>query len=558
MIDDFRPGEIETHKGERLVTPGLPPREQRTEARRLELAELGKRDLYYLTKGVLGYSRLTPHAHGELCRFCDTCDSLRRMILMPRSHFKTTIVTISQTIQDIIKNPNIRILLVGSSSTNVERMLKEVGAHFLHNQLFRWLYPDVIHDSFNAKGVVWNNKEIQVPRTVLFREPTVDTIGARGTVESRHYDIIRPDDIIGEKELQSDIEMERTIEWASGLESLLISPEEGMIDFVGTHWRKHDVYEFIQNFYSNNEGKVEIGPHAYRRDEIVVFSRDARLPNGEPIFPELISKKTLDRIQRENPARYAAQYANNPITSGETEFKTENIQFFQFTGPDMRLIRFKDFHGNDVTYKVSDLDVVILHDPAVSERRGASDNALGLVGHHQKTGRIFVLKTKIGQYKPDELVEALFEWDKQHQPRFCSLEAVAYQKALKYFIRMIADARRIPTPPIKEYIPGSRKSKDDRIRGLVPLVNSHLIYMLPSETGLLEEFQHYTKDGKSKRDGLDMLAQVTEYFTVGWDEQTMEDDREAWRKQLSQLDATGYGQRRGSLRDRYDRVRIVR
>ncbi len=548
-------GIIETHKGGQLQTPGLPL--DRTETRRQELLELGKIDLYYLTKGILGYDKLTMPAHGELCKFADTCNVLRRMILMPRSHFKTTIITISQTIQDIIKDCNVRILLVGSSSTNVERMLKEVAAHFRYNQLFRWLYPDLIHASYNGSEVVWNNKEIQVPRDVLFREPTVDTIGARGAAASRHYTIIRPDDMIGEKELASDIEMERTIEWSSGLESLLVSPEEDLIDVVGTHWRKNDVYEYLQDFYSNGEAAVDIGAHAYRRGEIAVFNRDVRDANGDPIFPELISRRTLDRLQRENPTRYAAQYANNPITSGETEFDTGNVKFFTYVDSEMKQIRFQDEGGVEHIIKVSDLDQLILHDPAVSERRGSSDNALIRVGHHQKSGRIIILQTKIGQYKPDELVETLFEWDKEYQPRFTSLEGVAYQKALKYFIRMIAEARRIPPPPIREYIPGSRKSKDDRIRGLSPLLNSHLLYMLPSETKLLEEFQHYTKDGKSKRDGLDALSQVTEYFTVGWNQSTHDDAREKWKKQLRGLDATGYGQRRSSIIDRRSRVRLV-
>ena len=270
-----------------------------TDKVRLELAARGKEDLFFFVKGILGYDRLSPSIHGELCTFLmQTRGFLRRMIQMPRSHFKTTIVTIGSSMQDITLDPNIRILLVASSSTNAKRFLLEIQKHFIMNKMFRWLYTDII--PLEITKARWNADELEVPREVMFREPTIDTIGAKGAVASRHYNRIIGDDIIGEKELHSEIEMEKTIEWASGLESLLISPIEDRIDFVGTRWRMNDVYAAVEQFYGHKNKPVEIGPHAIKVGEIIIYRREA-MENGEAVFPEMFSTEFFNRMLRENP-----------------------------------------------------------------------------------------------------------------------------------------------------------------------------------------------------------------------------------------------------------------
>lgn len=526
--------------------PGVPP--GATEARRKEFRQKGLDDLYFFVKGILGYDLLKPSVHMHLCKFVDTCDSKRRMILMPRSHFKTTIVTIGSAIRDIVRDANVRILVVASSSTNAERFLTEIKNHFIMNDMFKWIFPEFVPDRTSGPNSQWNASEMRIPRTAVFREPTVDTIGARGTVESRHYNKIYADDIIGEKELQSDVEMGRTIEWSMGLESLLISAEDGEIDFVGTHWRHGDVYGFLKDYFNANEAEPEpMGPFATRLDEIAVFNRGCRDENGEAIFPEIISTAKLDRLQKKNPLRYAAQYANDPLRSGESVFSPDDLMHYTVGGPNNELILFDDDNGDTVKIRWKDLDIVTLTDPSVAESRGASDTAIITVGRHEIRNLIFVLSTNIGQYPIDEMADFLFEHDANWHPRLQSIEAVAYQKSIKHYMRLKASAEHLPLPTIREFTPGARKTKDDRIRGLQPLISAHQIYILPGMRKLIDEVTYYTKDGKSKRDGLDALSQLTEYYNVGWDADYEREVRDSWDERLSKLNATGYGVKRVRL-----------
>ena len=524
------------------ITPPEIPTEH-TEKRRLEIRQRGLDDLYYFTKGILGYNFLVPHVHGHLTQFLDSCEARRRMLLMARGHLKTTIFTISQTMQDIAKDPNVRILIIGSTATNAQKFLKEISEHFKRNHMFRWAYPELIPNSFTALDTNWTAHEIEVPRTIINRDPTVDTVGARGTVESRHYNIIRADDMIGEAELHSDSEMEKTIEWSQGFESLLVTPMEDLIDITGTHWRFGDVYTFLQDFYSNKEEAVDIGPYATMRGELALFKRGARDDKGDPIFPEMISRKFLDRLQRENPPRYAAQYANDPMQSGETAFDVADLQYFTRTGPDGRLLKFT-CADQDYRVRLSDLDIISVHDPALGDSKKSCDTAQLVVAKHAETDCVFVLEATIDTIEPSETVDNMFRQDEEYHLRLCSVEAVAYQKALKSWSRRIARTEGKPYLPIFEFYPGSQRTKDERIRALMPLVQSHLLYVLPGMTKLISEFTHYTRDGKSKRDGLDALSQISEHFISSWSKQHEKDTRDAWEKQTSNLNATGYGVKR--------------
>ena len=514
----------------------------RSESLRSELAEAGRKDLYFLCKGILGYNKLTIHAHGHLCKFITDCNLLRRMTQMPRSHFKTTIVTITETIRNILNDPNIRILLVASSSQNAERFLTEIKNHWRGNPLFGWIYPEVIPE--DVSKVRWNLQEMEVPREVHWREPTIDTIGARGTVESRHYDIIRPDDIIGEKEFNSDVEMQRTIEWCTGLESLLVSPTVGLIDFVGTRWKMTDVYAFMENFYSGGEDPVEIGPFATRRGELGIFRRKARKPNGDPMFPELVTRQFLDRLQRERPHRYAAQYANDPMAEGLVLFHTSWLRYYANVGPESTIVQFTDIKGKEHEISVWSMERQSFFDPAVAETKKACRQAIMTVGNATVDGVMyfFLLDTRIGHYSPTEAVDHILEVDRIWRPDIFSIEDVGYQGSIKYWLRERCIHQGLPEPPIVPFPPkgvrNSQASKDERIRGLQPLFRAGQFHILQGHSEFIEEYTYYPNS--AFKDALDALAQGVPYWANSWDAAAQDEWAEHEKKILARIGPDGY------------------
>lgn len=484
-----------------------------TEELRLRMAELGKKNLYYLAKVILGYSKLVPHVHLPMCVFADTVKARRRMKLMPRTHYKTTIWTIAQGIKFIINDPNVTILMIADIATNAQRFMREIQQHFEFNELFRWLYPDVIPKNFNQ--TTWSQNEMLVPRTRVCREPTIDCIGAMGGSESRHYDIILADDLVTEKCIRSKVEMQKLIEWNGGLESLLNSEMTGLIDYTGSRKKKGDLYEFVEKQYGEGYETEEIGPHATQKGRLAIFWR-RDIEEGKPIFPEEVSLEFLMRLKRVYPERYHAQYANSPKGTGLNTFDRDNLRFWRWSDDGRMIIC---AHEGKVYLRIHPFggERIILYDPARAESHGSSHNSIIVLlkGPTHLPFRI-ALETHIGHYPPDEAVDLLFSLDRKWKPSLVSIESRGFQGAVKYWMRERSERKESKDimPPLVEWPPkGSPKAqwaKEEHIKALQPLTRSGLIWVHESQTELVEQFEFHPNIMYD--DGVDCFSQSLDYW----------------------------------------------
>jgi hypothetical protein len=558
LLDDEQEVALETQNF--LQTPSVPA--EASEELRREMANRGRQDLYFLTKVILGYTKLTPHTHAALCRFLQGAKFPRRMLLMPRSHYKTTIATIAHTIYLILNDPEIRILIIADTGTNAQRFMREIRNHFESNELFRWLYSELVPEDFSK--TIWNNEEIVVRRASHWREPTVDAIGAMGGVESRHYDYIKADDLITEKAIRSDADLENRIEWFKGIESLLVSPKD-TIDVVGSRKRQADLYEFVEKFFGGrNTPARAIGPHAVAKGQIAIFSRQA-IEEGKPIFPEEVPLSFLVRLRTEAPERYNAQYANNPRATGLTTFRDEWKRFPRFL-PDGKIeLR----HNNELLETINPwaIDRYVLYDPAVAETKKSCRNAILVVGKGEGPHRV-ILEGHIGHYTPDAAVDLIFDIEKRWKPSFFLIEKRGFQGALKYWIEDRALREFLPIPSILEYpIRGQSNTeiaKGERIKGLQPFFRAGFIWVPEDLVEFWDEYDFYPRS--QFVDGLDALSFGLDVWPDSTDEATtisraanekeylmragisfsglMEDGKkEEWNEQkfLQGLGVTGYG-----------------
>src|SRR5687768_7149794 len=145
---------------------------------RQDLANRGRQDLYFFNKAVLGHRDLTENCHGILCAFIDLNPKQFKMILQPRDHLKTSVVTIAGSMQKVVQNPENRILIANESGTNAGRMLRSIRQHAESNAVFRALYSDLIYK--DLRKVRWNDSELDFRRESKAPEPTIDSIGMTG------------------------------------------------------------------------------------------------------------------------------------------------------------------------------------------------------------------------------------------------------------------------------------------------------------------------------------------------------------------------------------------
>ena len=458
--------------------------EERTQAMRLR----AKTDLFFLCKGVLGFPDLTSFTHGGFCNFVEDPRYQRKVALMPRGSFKTTISIIARSIQMVINNPDIRILIANSTQTNASKFLLLIENLFLNNGLLRSLFPELIPPKI--RDVRWNSNEMELNRSRAFTEATVEAIGVGGTAVSRHYDVHLKDDLVNEDQLVSRDQMEKVIEWVKYSESLFTNLVTAVDVHTATRWAYYDVISHI------------IEDKSY---EVFQKSCWADAEKTKSFFPERFPVEILQQIKgRQGPLIFSCQYENNPLPA--------ETQLFDVS----RIHRWKDL--NDLMDKLKvDYRARIIIDPALGEEGSTSDTAILLSLWGATVERVYA-ETKALQIHPREMVEiALAMADKYDMMGFqvtIFFEAVLFQRVLMPLFEeaMLHRGKFYRVEMLKT---STRRSKEQRIEVLDAPVYMGKVWIREGKDGdeLVKQFQEYPA-GK-KRDLLDVAAYAEHTCPVG-------------------------------------------
>ena len=502
-------------------------------------------ETYYLAYNIMGFDKLRVETHGPLCKFLDTCTLKRRIVQHPRSTFKTTLVTVVGNTQTYLRDDTEQILIVGNSDTNARKHLSKIRIQFERNRLLRFLFPERFWEDV-SQASEWSGKALFCPTKALHGEPTFDCAGAGSAIVSRHYTKITADDIIGDDEAYSDVEMDHITEWSTGLESFFIPPfEERQLDIPCTYWRTNDVYAFLEKFHGHGVEPVPTGPFSYMRGNLAVFRRGA-IEDGKSIYPEGLPMEFLQRLQETNPERYAAQYANNPMSSDLTTFRPEYRRWYDQRSEDGWVLSYKHLEeggkGEVEIIRAENLYRIGLCDPHAGGSEGrrfkSSRASVMMVGVDTAKQRIFILDCWIKRAATNEIVDEILRQNEKWHPEIFSIEANGLQKMLKHWIDERVERDYRPSVPYDPYIPTGDKDGQYRIKGLQPLYRAGQIY---HGRGMLELEEEYLSYPRGLKDGLDCLAQGLKHWNVGWDS-VRQDEMEEWEQQLMGMRnvATGY------------------
>lgn len=509
-----------------------------------------KNDLFFLARGPLQYNLMSPKLHGNLSRWIERTRSEQyRMILLPRGHYKSTIATISDSVQMALPNvgdvavdhpytngENVKILLAHENKESASRFLYEIIAAFMSKPAMLALFPECIP----TKKQRLNKNELEIPRSAHHKEPTFDTIGANGAAQGRHYDHIKLDDIIGAAARDSQTIMARTIAWFDNVNSLLTRLKHDGFDLIGTRWGASDVYSHAMKTYGIRMEKSVLRAMFQQDIEripegmLAVYARGA-IENGEPVFSEEFSMEQFN-ILRKSPIVWAAQYANNPRDSGLNEFQTNWLRYYTFSGNGREIL----FGGGQYKQRVAirDLDICVMIDPSMGSTSTADHSGIVVTGTDRKHN-IFVLETVKKRLKPPELIDEMIRLWTVWRPRVISIESVAFSAVYKYWFQERCAELNIQ-PNIQEYKPGSKRSKEARIRGLTHFFSAGQVWFQEGMTDLIDEYEWFPfGDGEHL---LDALAQGPEgVWQKGNDSKTIQSHREAEMKLLeSRSVLTGY------------------
>lgn len=210
-------------------------------------------DFYLFAKYCLGYQDMTVHAHGEMVAVLES-KSLRKIIVVPRGTFKSSLGSVAYPIWKLLKNPNETIYLDSELYTNSKNLLREIKGHLVSERLTRIFGVQ--------QGDKWDEGEIILrTRTKNIREASI-TVGGIGTIKvGQHYSMIVGDDYNSPQNSESVEKCQKVIDHVRY--NLNILNPGGEYLFIGTRYAERDVIGFflkdILGEHYLAEGKLKRG-----------------------------------------------------------------------------------------------------------------------------------------------------------------------------------------------------------------------------------------------------------------------------------------------------------
>lgn len=415
--------------------------------------------------------------HDELARFLKR-PSQRKLILFPRNHLKSSIVTKAWTIQQVLANHDLRVLIASDTWDNASKFLKSIQK-FLVQSLLSVFYGPFVSDH-------WTKDECTIrQRKQILDAPTWATTGIEKEQTSQHYDLIILDDLVardncGTKELRDKVKQyyRDALDW--------LEPG-GRIVVIGTRWHQDDLYGqlvepdsgfdvLLKQCYTDETETAVIYPQKFSLDYLAQLRKPVAL-GGKGNY------------------EFASQYKNNPIDQEAADFKTEWIKYYDPTTP----------HPSSLYLTV---------DPAISLSRDADFTAMVVAGmHHDR--RIRVVDRRRVRVVPSDLVDNVFELVEKWKLKRIGIETFAFQKTLKHDIQRQQRERGIffSIDELGKRHSGRGEavlSKEARIRGLQPYFEQGLVELRSDMQDLVDELLAFPR-GKHD-DLIDALSYQLEFL----------------------------------------------
>ena len=477
------------------------------------LTDLGiraKGDLYLFIKGVLGFDQLNEKVHRPLCRLLELYDGwnstltnpwsayrpvlrdvfrrmnlpkdqweaklstirykgLRRLLIMlPRTWYKTTCVSIGYPLWRGVRDANVRCLLAQNTFDNATAKGDAIGQCVTNNQLFGMLYPDLLPRGDDK----WSTSKRCLHRSGAFAEGTFEFVGTKSQVTSRHFNVIIEDDTVAPNKddlgqdalLPSQEDVLQAIGWHRLVLPLLVDFMKDQVIVVGTRWFELDLLRWVMD----NEPGYLVYQRAVRED-----SYGHPDPKGEITYPARFNEDALTLVaEAMGPYLYSCLYMNTPVRAGDMTFKPEWMKVYD-----------KPPHTLSVYTTV---DVATQKEDCI----GSPDfNVVLTCGKDMDSGYVYVLDYTREQCNPGRVIEIIFQHQRRFHPIIVGVEKVAYQSTMLYWLREAM--RKQDKFFMIKGLQVPRGGADRNIRGLQPVFASGSIFLRADMEALRNELLVY-------------------------------------------------------------------
>jgi len=403
--------------------------------------------------------------------------------LWAREHYKSTIITVALTIQNILANPEITVGIFSHSRPVAKSFLRQIKREFETNKLLQALFPHIVPPAKGERRTWSEDDGLIVRRSTNPKEATVEAWGlVDGQPIGRHFSLLIYDDVVTPESVTTPEMIKKTTDaWRV---SLNLGAHGGSLRMIGTRYHAADTYAAILEQQS-------VTPRIYPA------TADGT-PDGEPVFltREVLAEKRRDM----GPYIFACQMLQNPLADNAQGFSEDWWRRLPGDAPDaMGMNRY------------------IVVDPASAKKKGSDYTSMWVIGLNSDNA-YYVLDGIHDRLNLAERTRALFELHRKWSPTMTGYERYGMQADIEH-IRMEMERENYRFPLVEL---GGQMPKNDRIRRLVPVFEqgrmyfpNRLLKMSTEQTvyDLTEEFyrqEYLTFPVSSHDDMFDCLSRIVD------------------------------------------------
>lgn len=410
---------------------------------------------YYLTQQVLGATEMVPHLHKvESDAFVDRCVAghWKQFIEWPRGFFKTTTFTqgvgmwlvlpVRQEDTDYaigtlripeakwlaranLHNQDYKQLIAMETDTNAMKKVGFMKSHLESNELLNALFPEI---TYTGNEEPWNASCIRIRRVGTARhdqEGTFEAIGVGVALQSRHYDMVWEDDLVGERAIKSTSEMEDTIGWHRRLTGAFVDAGRQRRFGVSNRWGYNDLNSYIRQF------EPDFIFHTRRAWEI-----DPQTGKEVPTFPERYPmKRLLEMRAGMTDYEFSCQYLNSPIMPGESALDVSKLHTYTVE-EDGRMVC-----NCGKKFYLSQLKVYMHFDPNQARARSVSRPCVTVVGLATDK-HTFLIDFWMQKKDYGAVFRQLVAYNDAYRPMTLTYEDVGAQNMFEYHLRALQDTEQ--------------------------------------------------------------------------------------------------------------------
>lgn len=401
-----------------------------------DLRELAKNDLFFLMVHTLGRSDMDNDWCFARCREVQAAPD-GFLDLWAREHYKSTIITVGLTIQDILHDPEITVGIFSHSRPIAKTFLRQIKRTLEDNQALKDLFPDILWQEPRRQAPTWSEDGgLIVKRRGNPKESTVEAWGlVDGQPIGKHFSRLVYDDVVTLDSVTSPEMINKTTDaWAL---SLNLGARGGVRRMIGTRYHFNDTYRAILD-------RKSAIPRIYP-------ATDNGSTTGNPVFldAEALAEKRRDM----GPYIFGCQMLQDPVADAAMSFRREW------------------FRTCPAGTRWESMNRYILVDPASSRKKGSDYTVMLVIGLGEDQN-FYVLDGVRDRLNLTERANSLFRLHREYLPLAVGYEKYGQQADIEHIEdRMAREGYHFKITPL-----GGQVAKNDRILRLAPLFEGGRVY----------------------------------------------------------------------------------